>query len=375
MKISQQPLRILHLTNIYCGIGVAEVLMNYARHLPCGKVVFDFAVQENLQGRATHQKEIESLGGKVWVLPNRTKNLMEYYRKLYQLIKEQNYAVVHGHESLYSYPALLAAKWAGTSVRILHAHGTGENAVFWDTLVKGMHPFLPLFCTHYMACGMKAGLVQFGEKIVNGPNYDWMPNGLSLIQYHYTDKMREQKRDELKVPTDAWVVGHVARLSSVKNQKYLLRLFQKIHQEKQNSCLLIVGDGPLQEELETEIVRLGLHDCVRLLGRRDDIPQLLQVFDVFALPSLREGFPVSLVEAQAAGLPCVVAQDNVTQQVDFTGLVQFIPLDDENRWVQALLQPPNFARGEFVLSTTFEIEQNAQWLSERYWALIGEVPK
>lgn len=132
-------------------------------------------------------------------------------------------------------------------------------------------------------------------------------NGIDLSRFRHCGIERSAKRESIKIPQDAWVIGHVGRFSKEKNHTFLLKVFREIVRRKSNAHLLLVGNGELQEEIMQEINRMNLHDRVTILSHRMDIPELLRVMDVMVFPSFFEGLSVTLVEAQAAGLKCVIS--------------------------------------------------------------------
>ncbi|NLP48779.1 MAG: glycosyltransferase family 1 protein [Clostridiales bacterium] len=185
----------------------------------------------------------------------------------------------------------------------------------------------------YLACSKKAGQWLYGDI---GDRLTLVPNGIKVSDFAFNLEKRIATRSRLRLEEGQVALGHVGRLAEVKNHKFLLGVFAAFRSKQPNSTLLLVGEGPLEEELKDECKFLGLESEVRFLGYREDVADLIQAFDVFVLPSFSEGFPITLVEAQACGLPCVVA-DNITQEVDITGLVSFVSLENSaERWAELI---------------------------------------
>ena len=157
----------------------------------------------------------------------------------------------------------------------------------------------------------------------------------------------------------------------MKNHTFLLDVFQKVHERDENAVLLLVGVGPLQQEMAQKAVDLGVAEQVIMTGNRDDVPELLGAMDVFAFPSLWEGLPMTVVEAQAAGLPCVLS-DTITREVDVSPLVRYLPLGDPEQWADAMLERrPRLDATKNIVKAGFDIRASAKRLSALYTELAG----
>jgi glycosyltransferase involved in cell wall biosynthesis len=160
-------------------------------------------------------------------------------------------------------------------------------------------------------------------------------NAIDLEKYKNDKNLRDEVRHELGV-ANKFVVGHVGRLNAQKNHPFLLRVFKEYNKKNPNSVLLLVGDGELKDDIVALIKQYGLSDCVKLLGARRDVHRVLQAFDVFVFPSLYEGFGIVVLEAQAAGLPCVISS-NIPDEVVLTSLVKKVSLNDNvSKWVDTI---------------------------------------
>ncbi len=172
-----------------------------------------------------------------------------------------------------------------------------------------------------------AGISEFGKKAVDSGKVIVIPNAIDTKKYFYDGDKRNRKRFELGLQ-DYFVVGHIGRFHPQKNHKFLLEIFKCIKEKQEKSKLVLVGDGPLRSQIENQIQKLGIEDSVMLLGSRSDVPEILQAMDVLVFPSLYEGLPGVVLEAQAAGLPCIVS-DTVTEEVAITNLVKYLSLKRE----------------------------------------------
>ena len=177
------------------------------------------------------------------------------------------------------------------------------------------------------------------EEMFGIDNVKVIRNGIDLNRFRNVAVTKEEKRKELNIPEDAWVIGQVGRFTYQKNPEFTVSVFHELLKKRKDAYLLLIGRGNQEEELRKQIKELGIEDHTKLLVSRNDIPELLKALDVFILPSRFEGFGIVLVEAQAAGLPCVVS-DNVPEQVYLSNAVTKLSLNEEKeKWVDALLDP------------------------------------
>jgi glycosyltransferase involved in cell wall biosynthesis len=232
--------------------------------------------------------------------------------------------VVHSHINENSSFVLRAAKRAGVPCRIAHSHlsnlGIDMKLPFriYARLSMKDNP------NRYFACSKNAGQWLFGKEISASKALTVLNNAVNVDNFKYDNEIRNQIRDELKAGNKL-VLGHVGRFNKQKNHAFLIDVFKAVHDQCPESMLVLVGEGYLQQAIEKKVANLGLSSHVRFLGVRGDISNLMQGMDLFLFPSLFEGLPVVLVEAQAAGLKCVVS-DAITKETDVTGRLQFISL-------------------------------------------------
>ena len=168
-------------------------------------------------------------------------------------------------------------------------------------------------------------------------------NGLDYSLYQFSEENRNALRKELGIE-NSFVVGHVGRFSQQKNHEFLVDIFKCISDKNPNAVLLLAGIGELENAIHKKVNHLGLKNKVIFLGRRDDVPRLLSAFDVLLFPSFHEGMPNVVIEAQASGLPCIIA-DTITSQADITGLVHYLPLSlSADTWADEVLLKSDFPR-------------------------------
>ena len=332
---NQEPIRIAQIIGKWLGGGVESVVMNYYRHIDRTKIQFDFICDEDSTN--IPYDEIKKLGGKIILVPPYQK-VFEYQKDLIKIFKDNNYKIVHSHLNTLSVFPLRAAKKAGVPVRIAHSHSTTNKKEWKKNLVKQvLRPFSKVYATNYMCCSELAGRWLFGNKEYDKGNVYLLNNAIDLDKFKYDEKIRKEIRKELNIKDDTLVIGHIGRFVEQKNHKFLIDIFNEVHKQNNNSLLILVGQGPLMEEIKEKVKKLGLEDCVKFLGQRNDVNELYQVFDVFCLPSLYEGLPVVGIEAQATGLLCVLS-DDMTKETKVLNETEFLSLKQSaDIWAKIIL--------------------------------------
>lgn len=358
------PIRVLHVVTHMNRGGLETMIMNYYRAIDRTKVQFDFLVHRDY--RAHYDDEIESLGGKIFRLPRLVPWSRSYIGALDDFFAtHQEYRIIHVHQDCLSGVILKAAKKHGVPVRIAHSHNAGQDKD-WKYPIKIMlKRWIPKYATKLFACGKKAG-----DWMFDGTPYQILNNAIDAIKYRSDRKKGFEVRSELKIPRDAFVVGHVGRFSPQKNHHFLLEVFLALARKITNCYLLLVGDGNLRAMIEKQAEQLGIRDKVVFTGVRQDIPDLLHAMDVFVFPSLHEGTPVTVLEAQAAGIPCVIS-DGVPTDCMITDLVTMLPLSESAEvWAEHILSVRTDAfrdtRDEIV-QAGYDISENAKWLQNFYF--------
>lgn len=370
------PLRVLVLDTVMDRGGAETMMMNYLRHFDREKVTYDFLV--NRDYRAAYEDEIESLGSHVYrMCPMYPQYFGRYKREFRDFLKQHpEYTVIHSNLEERSYFPLRIAAELGVPVRIAHAHNRPVGFDLKSVFREYFRMRLPKYVTHMFACGTEAGDWLFGKQ--NRDKVIQQRNAIDTAQYRYDPQAAAQVRQEFGVTDpNTFVLGHVGRFFPQKNHAFLIDIFAELHKQCPNSVLWLVGGGELNDELKnqirTKVDELGLHDSVRFLGVRSDVYRLLQGMDSFILPSLYEGLPVTMIEAQSAGLPCTIS-DRVPRQCDVTGNVQVVGLEDAPQtWAARVLDQrrqsldaDRSAGADVVAKRGFDIQANAEWLQQFY---------
>lgn len=326
----EEPIRILHaVVNMNRG-GAETLIMNLYRNIDRSKVQFDFLTCKE----GVFDSEIREMGGKVHRIPYVTDvGHFGYIKALNQFFASQSdYQIVHSHMNQMSGFVLRAAKKAGVPIRIVHSHNTSTEGGAAAKLYKSYAGKFIMSCsTHLLACSNEASKWLFSNRSTKAKI---LKNGIECDRFAFSQTIREEVRKELDLLDTQFVIGHVGRFTHQKNHPFLIDIFAEFNKQVPKSVLLLVGDGPLRRQIEQKIAHLKLEQKVKFLGIRSDIARLLQSFDVFAFPSFYEGLPVSLIEAQSSGLPCVIS-DVISKEVDMgLNLIEYLPINDSSKWVE-----------------------------------------
>lgn len=358
-----RPIRILQVVTDMNRGGLETMLMNYYRRIDRSMVQFDFLTHR--EKRAAYDDEIEALGGVIHRLPRLVPWSRSYQKTLDAFFATHpEYRIVHVHQDCLSAVILKAAEKHGVPVRIAHSHNNNQDKNLKYPIKLFYRRQIPGHATALFACGREAG-----EWMFRGAPFQILNNAIDTTQYRHSPELAAQMREALSIPQNALVIGHVGRFSLQKNHHFLIDIFAELKKQNRNAVLLLVGDGGLRSEIEEKIRQLGLGDIVIFTGIRSDVPALMQAMDVFVFPSLHEGLPVTLVEAQAAGLPCFVS-DGVPDDCHLTDLVHTVSLrEPPKKWAETILAADITTRKDTqpaLLQAGFDIAQNARWLQEYY---------
>jgi len=368
-------IRILHSVSNMDRAGIETMLMNYYRHMDRTKIQFDFLC--NKQKPGAYDDEIRSLGGRIFRTPGlnpaKYPKYLRYMKDLFQ--KYPEYQIVHAHNGAFGVYALHAAKKNHIPVRIFHAHGA--------SIAKDLKYPLKLFCrarlpknmTEHYTCGVDSAVCYFGKKTVAAGDYVRIPNAIEIDRFLFDRQTREKIRRENGLE-DMHVIGHVGNYTVPKNHLFLLEIFALLKKSDPKACLVLAGGGERMVDCKKKARELGIEDSVRFMGSLSNVNEWYQAFDVFVMPSLREGLPVVGVEAQAADLPCVFSTA-VTKEVGILEKTRFIGLDETpERWVEAILDGLKMGDRmnvrDVITEYGYDIETEAKKLQERYIKLLGE---
>lgn len=355
--------RILHIIGKMDRAGAETMLMNIYRHIDRSKIQFDFVTFTTDKG--DYDDEILSLGGKI--VPIVAKDSLGRMGKLYRFLKTHpEYNIVHSHVLLNNAFQLTAASLAGVKMRISHSHNTsnGGKGVIISAYEKLAKKTINRLATHKIACGSEASTYLYGDD----DNVIILPNAVDVKAIQKT--VNESRKNS---PFDSNIINiiQVARFMPVKNHAFVLDIAAALQEKQANFVIHLVGDGQLRTQIEEQVKNRKLIDHIKFWGLRTDVIELMANADLMILPSLHEGFPVVLVESQAAGLPTLVA-DTVAKEVDLgLGLVEFLSLENAEIWAGKISKFQKITIvNDIILNNLkvkgFDIYKNAQYLEQLY---------
>lgn len=371
--------RMLHIVGSMSPSGIGNFIMNSYRHIDRNKVQFDFIVHEHRE--VSFDDEIMQMGGKLFYVTRKSINPIKNFLEMKKIVQEGGYQIVFRHTDTATVALdLWAAKLGSAKIRIPHSHSTNTSNVKMHRLFQ---PILNAVSTNCFACSKSAGEWLYGHD-----DFEVILNGINAKQFVYSKEVREQVRDCEGI-ANKLVFGHIGNFLPVKNHSFMLDIFASIVKQCPEAVLVFVGDGILRDTIEKKAEELGIIDSIRFLGVRKDTDKLLQAMDLFLFPSHYEGMPIALVEAQAAGLPCLISE-SITDDVILTDLVTKMQLPGENKaeewsvsaskamiekWAgKALKLARETVRSNtmnWVYKSGFTVEQ----LAERYEKLAEEAEK
>lgn len=356
-------LRILHVVTYMGRGGLETMLMNYYRKIDRTKIQFDFLVHRDFE--ADYDREIEELGGKIYRLPRLNPFSSRYLDLLDQFFKDhKEYKIVHSHLDCVSCVPLKYAQKNGIPVRIAHAHSSNQTKDKKYILKLFLKRKIKKYATVLLACSKKAGKWMFKTD-----DFMVINNAIDTSRYVYSFETASAIRETLGINSGDFVVGHVGRFDPPKNHEFIVDVFYKLCSIKDNAKLVLVGEGSLRPKIEEKVKSLGIDDKVIFTGLRSDVADILQAMDVFLFPSIYEGLPVSIVEAQAAGLPCLIS-DKVPLDCKITDHIYTVNLEDGvSIWADKVLSFSDFNRPssvDSIIQAGFDICSNAEYLQNFY---------
>ena len=295
---------ILFISSALNRAGTETFMMNVFRHIDPKRFHVDFLIFSKED--TDYTREVEKSEHKVWRIVSRRDGALQYYKELKQFFRlhGKDYHAIHWCGNSLSSMAPIFYAWKyGVPVRIVHAHSS--SAAGWHNrfLHKLHRKFVARITTHHLACSSAAAKWFFP----NDKDAIIINNGIDVEKYQYNPTVREKVRAELGITDGTIVLGHVGRFCAEKNHTFLLDIFNSFLTLQNKAILMLIGKGELENEVKNKADELGISSHILFMGERSDVPNLLQAMDCFVLPSIFEGLPFVLVEAQAAGLPCFVS--------------------------------------------------------------------
>ncbi len=383
MKHSE--IKVLQYVKVLERGGLESFVLNYGKAIKPYHITFDYLVTRDCV--EPYEEEIKKIGSKKIVVNINDNNCLikefQTFIKLYKFFKSCGYSIVHFESitpSIQGNMALLAAKFAGVRIRIVHSHIAPEG---WEKY-SGLHRIKYYITkkvnlklgTHFFGCSDLASKFAFSEEIINGNSYWKITNAINTSAYLYNSVTRDIYRKKLKIE-DKIVIGHIARFVKQKNHFFTIEIMQELLKYTNNYILLLIGEKSDSEpyvfnNVKEEIKQRGLNNSVIFLGGVTNVNEYLNAMDIFLLPSFFEGLPISLIEAQASGLPCIVS-DTVSKEAKLSEDVHYLSLSiGAKKWANYILHIVPYLRKNnknMILNSGYDINSNAKKLADIYYQI------
>ena len=350
--------------------GIPNVIFNLLSNFPKDSVKLGYVSINDPSDFYKHK--LRDIGAELYIVPRKISHPLRYIRQLAKIA--HNYDVIHVHgNSATMVLEMIAAKLGGVKLRIAHSHNTTCNKKVIDWLAR---PIFHAICNGKLACGVEAGKWLFGDrefKVIN--------NGISTDKFTFSNEKRVAIRKLLNLPLDPSssyksppiLIGHIGNFVEAKNHQYLIRIFKEYNSYNPNSKLLLLGSGPLMDEVKSSVDSLGLNDSVVFAGSVDNPQDYMNAMDIIAMPSLYEGLPLTLVEEQANGLP-IVAADTITSDANITGNLSYCPISegDIKTWKKMIEEGlrSQISRGERSRKSVIQIQESGYDVSSAARSLL-----
>ncbi|MBR3280734.1 MAG: glycosyltransferase [Clostridia bacterium] len=342
--------------------GVAAYLMNYYQKMDFSR--FDTTILVLNDDNKGRYEAFEKCGCKIVELI-KNESWGKYLKRINIFFKENHFDIVHCHAPNYGAFYMHYAKKNGVKIRILHSHANK----YADTKINAIRNYL-LFkiavkkSNYYLACSNEAGKFLFGKK-----HFEIMNNAIDFAKYKFNVEKREELRKELNI-AESFVIGEVGRFCPQKNQLFTIDIFNEIHKIKEDSKLILIGGGDLEEKINNKIKEYSLGDSAIVLGSKPNAYDYYNCFDAFLLPSTYEGLGIVLIEAQVNGLPSYTSIDRVPKLAKICPLLKFLDLDKGAKfWADYILNDKENTRKDYdeeINNSDFNIEKEAKKLEEYY---------
>ena len=360
MEYIDAPQRLLCIVSSMNRGGAETFLMKVYRALDKSKYQMDFCV--NTEG--AYDEEIREMGGKIFFVPPKSKNLLKTFFAIKRIVKENKYkSVLRTSQQSLATLDLLSAKMGGAKKLIYRSSNAGLTGGKISKLINKTFSFLPKIIPNVKIAPSKlAAKFVFG----NSKNVYILHNALNYNDFEFSEEIRNKIRKELKIGNKT-LYGHVGRFNVQKNHMFLLEIFQEIVKKDKDSVLVLIGEGELENDILTKIKELKLEKKVLVLGAKKNVNEYLMAFDKIIFPSFFEGMPNVIIEAQASGLPCFIS-NTITKEANITGLLTYIDLNKTSfEWADIIIKSKAKRKDtrKYFIKNNYMIEQIVEKFVEK----------
>lgn len=356
--------------------GIESYMMNYYRNFNRSKIQIDF-VAIGLE-RAAYDDEIESLGGRMYYIPKKSKDYLGYKKGLREIFRTGKYKIVHTHMDAMGMTVLKEAKKCNIPIRIAHSHNTQHltNNPIKLKINEYARNNINKYATHMFACSELAGRWLFGDEAFESRKVEIVKNAIDIEKFIFNEEKRNSIRKELAILNDEIVIGHVGRFDYQKNHMFILKFFSKLLKDNKKLKLILIGNGHLKEEVIKQINTLKIEKYVKIIDACDNVNEMYNAFDIFVLPSHFEGLGIVAIEAQVNGLQCVLS-DRVPNEAKVSNNVEFISIEKEDLWSNSIgkLIENGLDRNmdkQDIVDFGYDIKSEAKKIQDKYTLLCEE---
>lgn len=364
-------IKVLHVVSNLSNGGVEGMLYNYYREIDKNSLKFDFITHGNNVGYI--EKKLINLGSKVYHIPSKKENIIKYNRELKKVLKQNKYEIIHVHQNLMSFIPLYYAKKYNINNRIIHSH----TCVYDESIgMKVYRKILSKLCIKnsnlYAACSDSAAKWLYGEQFTKNNKINIINNGIDVTKFLYSEKNRNNILKKYDIQ-NKYIIGHIGRFTDEKNHAYMVEICKILKEKYSDFVMIFIGDGENKPKIENLIKKYKLDNNIKLLGHCENVHEILNCMDLLLLPSKYEGFPVTLVEAQANGLKSIIS-DKVPKDTIISNNIKIISIEEhEGVWANEILNMINNGKYERKFNNNienYEIKKLAKSLTSYYKDLI-----
>lgn len=340
--MDKKEIRVLHIVSALDGGGVEKMLYNYYTNINQEKIKFDFIVHGSNKGRL--EKRFEQMGSKIWHVTPKKNNFIKNIQEINFIIKTNYYKIVHVHQNFSSGFPLILAKINKVPIRIAHSHGCNIPKRKIIKIKNNILRWLILFsANHLFACENNSANWLYGKMWDKYENKKIIYNAIDLNEFQYLQEIRNEYREKLNL-NNKLALLHVGRFSEEKNHKFLIEILEEVKKIQKQITLILVGNGELEKNIRADVKKKKLDEHVLFLGNRDDVSNLMSAADIFIFPSIHEGLPLTIIEAQASGIK-ILASDRVSNETEISKLINYLPLEIKaDGWANEILKNKDYIR-------------------------------
>jgi glycosyltransferase involved in cell wall biosynthesis len=356
--INPKPVKVLHINGGSMDHGgISKILMTYFEHVDSTKINFDFLVHYKAKDN-NFEKIILDKRSNLYILPKKA-YFIRFLISALKIIK--NYDIIHCHADTMNWLFLLLGKLSGVKIRISHSHNTNYLTTNYLKIVvlKILKPLNHYFATHIAACSFAAATWLFGKKHAQKAKIIY--NAIDISKFSFNSDKRSELRKKLNIEKQI-VLGHVGKFDFQKNHIFIIKMFKSLVELNPNLRLVLIGDGPLRDYVNYLIHFYKINDFTINLGLINNVNDYYNIFDLFVFPSLFEGLPITLIEAQINNLPCFVSP-SVPDEAKLIQKYYKTSIDNVNEWI---IRVDNFINDNISLNLRSDYSKNVKNQYSKY---------